>query len=185
MLAFNIKNFHVEICFGFFFVTALSSLRDNSIGLYSLLFCLLHEAAHLAMMAAFRVKIHGIKFYGGGIKISSQEMSDISKIRRAAIYLAGPAVNLFLGICPGLLNSSLKMLNIALGIFNLMPVYYFDGGRLLTLVAGERSLKIISAVFTFLLIAAALFIALTSPLNLAPSALITLIFIALSAVLDE
>lgn len=182
MITFKIKNFRTVFTFGFFFVMALTSLRDNGLGAYSLFFCIVHELGHLFVMALMGVKIDEIRFYGAGIKISSCGISALGRISQAVIYISGAALNLLLGI---ILSGDLRFVNLCLGIFNLLPVSYFDGGKLLELLAGRRIAKalstVISVILTVLLMAAEAF----NPIPINPSALVTLVFIGISSILDR
>ncbi|MDB4962857.1 MAG: protease/CBS domain protein [Myxococcales bacterium] len=110
----------------------------------------LHELAHVAVAKRFGGRVRGITLMLlGGV-------SQISKIPRRPRYeglmaLAGPAVSLLLGVlCVGLEHivsgpADLKMglfylgyLNITLGVFNLIPAFPMDGGRILRALLAAR-----------------------------------------------
>lgn len=183
MLCFNLFSRRVEVTFGFFFILAVTSLRENRLGLAALMFCAVHELSHLAAMRLFGVRINSIRLYGAGIKISSDGITLLSRPAQAAIYLFGPAANLLLA---ALFSGDFRAVNLSLAAFNLLPVGYFDGGRLLALILGEgsRAAKIISALTVVMLVLGLIYAVLTSRPNIPPSSFVSLGFILLSAFLD-
>ena len=182
MLCFNLLSRRVEVTFGFFFILAVTSLRENCLGLAALMFCAVHELSHLAAMRLFSVRINSIRLYGAGIKISSDGITLLSRPAQAAIYLFGPAANLLLA---ALFSGDFRAVNLSLAAFNL-PVGYFDGGRLLALLLGEgsRAAKIISALTVVMLALGLIYAVLTSRPDIPPSSFVSLGFILLSAFLD-
>jgi Zn-dependent protease len=109
----------------------------------------LHELGHSFMARAKGSYIHEIVLYpfGGAAKISNIPKKPIDE---ALVALAGPAVSLLLGIIglsignhainsnPELTSAPLSWhlgrLNMALFIFNILPVFPMDGGRVLRAV---------------------------------------------------
>lgn len=183
MITIDLKKFRLSLTFGFFFVLALTTLRDNTVGTLSLLFCIAHELGHLTAMRIFGIKLRALRFYGAGIKITADSMDTLSKPAQAVIYLAGPLANLLFAF---LFHGDTRALNLALAVFNLMPISYFDGGKLVSLIFPHRRvLTVLSAAsYTILaiLIAAAV---INNPHSLNPSAVMTFIFIAVSCILDS
>lgn len=183
MISIEIKTFRISLTFGFFFVLALTTLRDNSLGTMSLLFCIVHEFGHLAVMRLFGVNIHSLRFYGAGIKITADPMDALPKPATALIYLAGVMTNLALA---ALLHGDLRTLNLSLAAFNILPITYFDGGKLLELFF-PRHRFILTFLSAISYVSLAFLIALTAyhnPHTLNPSAIMTFIFIAISCILD-
>lgn len=183
MLTFNCFSRRVEITFGFFFVIAVTALSGLS-GIWPLAFCVFHELSHLFAMHICGVKALSIRFYGAGIKIDSCGISSLKKSAQALIYLSGPASNFLAAV---VLKGYLRQINIVLFVFNMLPISYFDGGRLISVVLGENSivLKILSFAATILLAALLGYAALAAPLNISASSLMTVCFIVLSSLLDN
>src|SRR6202163_549214 len=113
--------------------------------------CLLaHELAHSIVATRRGVKVEGITLwlFGGVSRFSSESSSPGAQ---AVITFVGPLISLVLGVVfflasvavggPGLLAATLSRLgyiNILLGVFNLLPAFPLDGGRLLQSLIGGR-----------------------------------------------
>lgn len=102
---------------------------------------LLHELFHVAAAALFGIKIREIQLmpFGGVAKTETGEIE--GSLKEFFIALAGPAGNfLLVGLLTFIANSNIElaehlkvwiMANLAIGIFNLLPCYPLDGGRML------------------------------------------------------
>lgn len=142
MLCCRVFGKEVELRFSFFAVLAILSWQDGAnsalLGLYA---CLLHEAGHLMAMELARVPVRRVVFYGAGIRIEAIGLELTGWFREAIVLVSGCAVNILI-FCStmGAANESLRvfaLMNLSIGIFNLIPVKKFDGGRLFTLF-GQR-----------------------------------------------
>ncbi len=103
-----------------------------------LLCSLMHESGHILAMCLFGILPECLTFYAGGIKLSGVTLR-CSAGKRAVILLAGCAVNLssaFISIMLGA-GGTFAAVSIALGLFNLLPFRYFDGGRLYSELTGK------------------------------------------------
>ncbi len=96
--------------------------------------CALHEGGHLLAIRLLggRVAAFRVSCVGAELRLSSRH--PLGPGRELAAALAGPAVNLLLALaCAGLGEGwhCFAGLNLALGCFNLLPLYPLDGGRAL------------------------------------------------------
>jgi Zn-dependent protease len=105
----------------------------------------LHELGHALVARYYRLPVRGITVFAlGGVTEISDE--DLNPIRELLIAVAGPLVSLALGIIglliwwqvrwllPGVLALHLALTNGLMAIFNLLPGYPMDGGRVLRAV---------------------------------------------------
>ena len=159
-----IRGIRFRLCFSFPAVISLTCLlgSDSVKMLIMLACCCLHETGHIAAMLMCGCKPEGITFYGGGIRlVPCKRMNGFSQ--EAFILSAGCAVNFMLAFLSCVICKKLTFfaqVNLLLGGFNLLPVGYLDGGRLIDLLLagrGTRAIKIVFALLVALLAAAAVY----------------------------
>ena len=132
------------------FLFGVLFLLTNQIEIYALLmlFALLHEIGHLCagVLLGFKPKSIGVNPFGFQIEFKTK-VEDYNKkikkgnelcLKKMVIALAGPIVNLFIILICILINKEMLIAkdtiiysNILLIIFNLLPIYPLDGGRIL------------------------------------------------------
>jgi len=114
---------------------------------------LIHELSHVFVAQALGGKVRRITLMmlGGASEISNLPEKPYSELKMAII---GPIVSLFLGLVLYVISNSVNQanisfftywigtLNIGLGIFNLLPAFPTDGGRVLRSLLEERMGKI-------------------------------------------
>ena len=155
-MQFKIKNTKVTISFTFFALIIISISIDKTEFLYeSIIFAIAHEIGHIIALKFFRVNIEEFKvsLFGGNIKILNN--NKIKYCQSAFISLSGPLVNIFFCVLFCILNSFFEfkfiynvfVINLVLAIFNLLPFYNFDGGKILSSILlnfiNEKSVDII------------------------------------------
>lgn len=188
MLTVRLHNVELSVTFGFLLLIAINSLSVDNVALGCLLFSAAHELAHLAAMWLNGIEVDAIRLYGGGIKISSSDISVLSISAQAAIYSAGCAANFLMGVLFLILGvKDIAAVNFCLGAFNLLPVEYFDGGKLLRLFVSEKGvlLRLVLAAFTVFLIIAAVVGAVASVGKIPLSLTIVSSLIIFSELLDN
>ena len=125
---------------------------------------LLHETAHFIVAKKLGYVCHKIKLMPYGAVLDA-ETDDFSFYDEIKIAIAGPLCNLFLcliTIClwwlwPVSFNytEDFMLSNLVIGLFNLVPIFPLDGGRILLAVltqktgraSGVKMLKAITAIF--------------------------------------
>lgn len=133
------------------FIFIILFIITNQIKIYGILmwFALLHEIGHLVigMILGFKPKALSIKPVGLSISFKIKPKDIECKIKKATclelkkifIGIAGPVTNLVLATLYFYFNISLFGIpqdiavysNILIGLFNLLPIYPLDGGRII------------------------------------------------------
>lgn len=150
MLSIDFKNIKFGISFSFFALAAMIFMLEQVAAekfILILLCCLMHETGHIIMMCICSIPPKEIVIYGGGIKICPNRTKMVSDWQDALILSAGCMVNLITAGIIMLCNYELTFFasaNLFLGLFNLMPVKYFDGGRILSIALKDsKAVKLI------------------------------------------
>lgn len=122
---------------------------------------LLHELSHSIVARRLGLPVHGITlFIFGGVSSLKEEPASAGQEFKMAIV--GPLMSFFIGIVaavvavvlwqydkdntvPGAIAFYLAFINIAVGIFNMLPGYPLDGGRVLRAALWARSRSMLKA----------------------------------------
>lgn len=99
----------------------------------------IHELAHIAVAKLYGAKLSKIIIYPIGEMAIIENLFLVKPLKRIAIICAGPAINITLGfLFMALGNNSIfkfiSMTNFSIAIFNSLPIYPLDGGRLIHLI---------------------------------------------------
>lgn len=117
------------------FVFAIIFYLTKQIRIYTILmiFALIHELGHLLTGILLGLKAKGIDIMPFGVSINFEDYSNKYIAKKIIIAIAGPLVNIIIVIL-GIYNNweeEIIYANILIGLFNLIPLYPLDGGRIL------------------------------------------------------
>lgn len=93
-----------------------------------LLAATLHEAAHLLALRLLSARVHKLCLSACGAVLQTEPLSYGKELLAAA---AGPAANLLLALLFAKRAPIFALVNLCLLLFNLLPLYPLDGGRIL------------------------------------------------------
>lgn len=129
----------------------------------SFLWVILHEFAHIIVASKFGCKFNNFNVSILGAKAELNDMDELSEKRKLNVYLAGPFFNFFMAMAIyffydyfrwEFIKSSI-IINMCLGIFNLLPAYPLDGSRICEILLSKRFLyrksKKITETFSFII----------------------------------
>lgn len=128
----------------YYFIAVLTLMlvvfKNESI-LRCFFFCVLHELGHLTAMFAFGERVRSVRLGYFGMKIDCGDRI-LPAGRETVVALAGPTVNLVLAaVCRLLGFNEAFSVNVALAVFNLLPVKMLDGGRILALFLSPGAMR--------------------------------------------
>jgi len=148
MISFRLKKISISIAFSFFAVLTLLLLLDKTkYTMLGLIACILHEMGHIFVMCLCEISPNKIILYGAGIKIIPNYDRITSMRQDFFILIAGSLTNfiIFAVLYPISQNNFtlalFSVINLVIGIFNLIPFKHFDGGRIIDLVISNYAKK--------------------------------------------
>lgn len=117
------------------FIFAIIFYLTKQIRIYTILmiFALIHELGHLLAGILLGLKAKGINIMPFGVSINFEDYSNKYIAKKIIIAIAGPLINVIIVIL-GIYNNweeEIIYANILIGLFNLIPLYPLDGGRIL------------------------------------------------------
>ncbi len=163
-MQFKIKNTLYEISFSFFALILLFLTVSDTLSYYFVfLFALLHELIHLLFIYKFSVAPKKVSFTLFGANIIRDVRGHNGIKSEVLINLSAPVFNilsgsLFLIISVNVTNNlfeQISVINFALGLFNLIPFYNFDGGNalqcILSIILSERTTDVIITIISIII----------------------------------
>ncbi len=127
------RGINISFTFGFFAVWAaiLIWCPEPRAAMLAASACAMHEAGHIIAMRIAGIRVRSMKFYSGGIALKTDKPCECAGLAyEMLIILAGCAVNLILFLLSYAAGAELfGLINLALMLFNLLPVSGLDGGR--------------------------------------------------------
>lgn len=140
MLSFKLGKLRISMCFSFFAIITLLLLLDGTnYAMLGLIACIVHELGHIFVMCLCSISPKKIIFYGAGIKIVPNYDKITSVTQDFFVLIAGSLTNLIIfSVLYPLSQGDFQIalfatINLVIGIFNLIPFKYFDGGRIIDL----------------------------------------------------
>ncbi len=140
MLRFKIGDCTVSVSASFFMlVTFILIISDSEIALISLFSSFLHESGHIIAMCLSGDEIRSLSFSATGIRLDKDMEKAVSYNSEILISLAGVGVNALISLIfyfcylytGELLFRNISLVNLLMGLFNLLPTEALDGARAL------------------------------------------------------
>ena len=124
------------------------------------MFIVMHELSHAIVAILLKVDVKELEFTPFGV--CAKYENNISDLKELIISASGPLFSIFLAYSYE--NKIYFIINVLITIFNLLPVYPLDGGRILRIIfkfiLGQKKGKSISTYFTNLILILFLFISI-------------------------
>ncbi|MBP3284532.1 MAG: hypothetical protein J6M02_03425 [Clostridia bacterium] len=138
-MIFRVKHIYVTVSPLFFAVAIWALLADKAVPFGLCLMALsLHEMGHIVMIYLLQEKIAIFRIIPFGFSCRLKNQSKIVPEKMIKILFAGPVVNFLTAGLFFLGTKEFAMMNLLLGMFNLLPIGELDGGRIFQIVETKR-----------------------------------------------
>ena len=123
----------------FLFIIIFALTHQIKIYAWVMLFAFIHEFGHMIAGLLLKLKPKSLSLMPFGISITFETYvyKKLMEKKKIVLAIAGPLTNFLIAILMGVLHidQNLKEIiiysNILIGIFNMLPLYPLDGGRIL------------------------------------------------------
>ncbi|WP_160687275.1 site-2 protease family protein [Clostridium sp. C2-6-12] len=120
----------------------------KSYALISFLWVMLHEVAHILTANKFGCSFNNLNINVFGLNAELNNIDELTEKNKLIVYLAGPLFNIFITVIMYLIYNYYDfefiqasiMINLCLGIFNLLPAYPLDGSRICEILLSKKFL---------------------------------------------
>lgn len=119
----------------------------------------LHELAHYIFAKIIKANVNYIRLGPLGMSMDVAFIGKQNMIKKIVFYLAGPCSNFFIAFLFRDIYLNVAFLNLAIGIFNLLPIVPLDGGNIVLVILkrifgvyfGNMIILVFSKCFLFIL----------------------------------
>lgn len=116
--------------------------------LFSFIWAVFHEIAHIIMARFFNIKLKDININLTGLSTYGYEVEELNYTERMIVYLIGPLFNIVMALILMGLYSLFEVpfirmgidINLTLALFNMLPAYPLDGARIYEILLSKKFL---------------------------------------------
>lgn len=134
-MSFKFKSVTIQLYISFFVVMSIMIALDYLEQFFILFLTVtIHEMTHIMIAKIFGLSVEKISITPMGEAATIKDMDSLSFIKKAAVIAGGPMINILIFLIMSTIaphDSFFKLANIVIGVFNLIPIYPLDGGRLI------------------------------------------------------